>query len=233
MGFFKKVFGGIFGKDDPVAVLERSLIEMEAHIPRLNENITLSKAEMKKQESRLAAREQEAAKLEARIKELLAQGKRDEALPLAAQYESLENEIELLRTQAAESRKNYQASLDTKEMFLREQTRKKQEIEAALAQARRNKEQKKLADALETFEGHGHGRELGRALDSIQQESTENKVRMELSQDQSRLSDPTMQDRLEKLRADQLLKKFESEIGKKPEEKSEKQMGPGQPKKNM
>ncbi len=217
--------------EDPEKILEQNLREMEEQIPAINENIAMIKANMTLQKNKLDKLKRKVEDLKAKIKATLSADRRDLAMNFAVSLEQAQSDIDDLEKQVTMSQAAYEKAMKVKKAFVKEKEIKRQEALRAIEKAKQGKWQKKVADAMESFEVSGIDQTHDEMISKIDQDSALNEARMEMALDSMDADGFNAEEESEKIRANELLKQFELEMGLvSPEqvEEAEKTIGPAE-----
>ena len=211
-GFF------ISSAEDPEIILQQNIRDMNDQVPRMNESIAMVKANV-------TLLEKEEAKYKNRHGHLNG--------PSESRHsgQSRRHRRRLCRaTRADQGRscaesgpahhrpRGFRQSHGRKKAFMREKDRKTQEALGAIADYRRSQWQKKVADVMEQFDVSGISPTHDEMVRKIEETTAVNEARMEMAMgnvDQQKIK---IEEEVEKLRANELVKQFKVEMGIVPPE---------------
>lgn len=199
--------------EDPEKILAQNIREMEEQIPAINENIAMIKANMTLQKNNLDKHNQKIELLKSKIKAALQASRRDLALNYATTLEQIQNDILSLEKQVEVSTAAFDKAMKVKEAFIKEKQIKRQEAMRAIEKHKQSQWQKRVADAMESFEVSGIDQTHDEMVRKIEQESALNEARMEMALDSVNAEGFDVEKEAEMLRANELLKQFEMEMG--------------------
>ncbi len=156
----KRVFRSVFGSaieamEDPEAIIKQNMRDLEDQVPKMNESIAMIRANQTLLERELEKLARSERELAAKIKAALKSDRRDLALSFATRLEQVRADRAQTAAQLEAAQAAYQKALQVKQAFLREKQAKTREATRVLAAARRAAWQKKVADAMESFEVAG------------------------------------------------------------------------------
>lgn len=217
------------GLENPEMILKQNIRDMEEQIPVMNENIAMVKANMTLQKNNLAKLQNQSEELKSKIKATLQADRRDLALNYATTLEQVQKEIRAIEDQVKVGEQAYEKSMKVKTAFLQEKERKKQEAMHAITKHKQAEWQKKVADAMESFEVSGIDATHDEMIQKIEEESALNEARMEMALDNIDSTGMEIEHEAEAIRANELLKQFELEMGLTSPEtaaEAEKTIGP-------
>lgn len=228
--WLRSVFGGTMDSlEDPEKILKQNIRDMNDQVPRMNESIAMIKANVSLLETRQKERQQKIEEHKARIKAALQAGRRDVALNFATTLEQLNQDLVNDDSQLKVSREAYERALKVKEAFLLEKKRKIEEVQRAVTKHKQTEWQKKVADAMATFEVGGIDQTHDEMIERINQQAALNQARMEMALDNIDIKGIEIEKEAQKIQANELLKQFELEMGlTSPQPIQEKSIGPGE-----
>jgi phage shock protein A len=207
VGFFISV------AEDPELILEQNIRDMNDQVPRMNESIAMVKANVTLLEREEVKYRTELANLTAKVKAAIQGGRDDLAGAFALQLEQLRGALARTQGQLTTARSAFDKALMVKQAFLREKERKTREALDAIRDYRRAQWQKKVADAIESFDVAGISQTHDEMVGKIEQMTAMNEARMEVALgnvDQQKIK---IEEEAEKLRASELVKQFKVEMG--------------------
>lgn len=207
LGFF------ISSVENPEIILEQNIRDMNDQVPRMNESIAMVKANVTLLEKERNRYRDELANLTAKVKAAIQAGRDDLAGSFAAQLEQMRGAMARTEGQLSTAQAAYDKALTVKKAFLLEKERKTQEALAAIRDYRRGQWQKKVADAMESFEVAGVSATHDEMVRKIEEQTAVNEARMEMALgnvDQQKIK---IEEEAEKLRASELVKQFKVEMG--------------------
>lgn len=230
--WWKSLWGSALDSlENPEKILEQNLREMEEQVPVINENIAMIKANMTLQQSNMTKLKNKAEDLKAKIKATLQADRRDLAMNYATTLEQINDDLVDIEKQILMSEAAYEKAKMVKTVFIREKDKKRQEALRAIQKNKQAKWQKRVADAMESFEVHGIDQTHDQMIEKIEQKSALNEARMEMALDTISPDGFDVEKEAEKIRANEILKQFELEMGLiSPEAaaEAEKTIGPGE-----
>lgn len=208
-------FAGFFISvaEDPELILQQNLRDMNDQVPRMNESIAMVKANatlLEKEESKYKA---EVKELTSKVQAAIQAGRDDIAGTFAVQLEQLRSALGRTQGQLSTARAAFDKAMAVKKAFLQEKDRKTREALGAIADYRRSKWQKQVADVMEQFEVTGISATHDEMVRKIGETTAVNEARMEMALgnvDQQRVQ---IEEEAEKLRASELVKQFKVEMG--------------------
>ena len=199
--------------ENPELILEQNIRDMNDQVPRMNESIAMVKANVTLLEKEEAKYKSETADLTAKVKAAIQAGRDDLAGTFAVQLEQLRGALARTQGQLTTARAAFDKALAVKQAFLREKDRKTQEALNAIRDYRRAQWQRKVADAMEQFDVAGISATHDEMVRKIEETTAINEARMEMALgnvDQQKIK---IEEEAEKLRANELVKQFKTEMG--------------------
>jgi phage shock protein A len=212
--WWKSMWGSALNSvENPEKILEQNLREMEQQIPLINENIALIKANMTLQADNMTKLTNKAQMLRSKIKATLQGGRRDLAMNYATTLEQIQEDIVSQEKQVTVSKAAFEKAKKVKEVFLREKEVKRQEAMRAIAKVKQSQWQSKVANAMESFESGGIDQTHDEMIRKIEQDAALNEARMEMALETVDAEGFDVEKEAEQLRANEVLKQFELEMG--------------------
>jgi phage shock protein A len=211
---FRSFFGFFISvAENPEIILEQNIRDMNDQVPRMNESIAMVKANVSLLEKEEAKYKYDVAELTSKVKAAIQGGRDDLAGAFATQLEQVRGALARTQGQLITARAAFEKAMAVKQAFLREKERKTQEAMNAIRDYRRAQWQKKVADAMEQFEVAGISQTHDEMVHKIEEITAVNEARMEMAMgnvDQERMK---IEEDAEKLRANELVKQFKTEMG--------------------
>ncbi len=222
----KSLFGGfISSMEDPKLILEQNIRDLNDQIPQMNENIATVKANMIMLQKEVKKYEKRIEDLTAKIKSAINADRDDIAEGYAMQLEQAKENLSTSKEQLEFAEQAYEKALKVKKAFVREKDRKIQEAKEALRASERAEWQGKVADALEQFETGGLDQTHDEMLNRLNEKTAKNEARMEMALDSVDTETMEIEANAEKLRAQELVKQFKTDMGKVEAPDKEKSVG--------
>jgi phage shock protein A len=210
----KALFGGAISSiENPRLILEENIREMNAQVPKMNQNIATVKANVVLLQKEQARYEAELATLTSKIKAGIQAGRDDIAANYAMQLEKAKQGASTTKEQLAYATAAYDKALQVKKVFMAEKERKINEAKEAMREYDRSQWQKKVADTLESFEVGGVSDTHDEMIQRVREQSAKNEARMELALDSIDTDSLQIEEDAEKIRAAELVKQFKLEMG--------------------
>ena len=206
-GFFISV------AEDPELILEQNIRDMNDQVPRMNESIAMVKANVTLLEKEEAKYKTDVNDLMSKVKAAIQSGRDDLAGHYALQLEQLRSALGRTQGQLQTARLAFDKADNVKKAFLREKERKTQEAMNAIRDYRRSQWQKKVADAMESFEVAGISQTHDEMIRKIEETTAVNEARMEMAMGNVDQQKFQIEQEAEKLRAADLVKQFKAEMG--------------------
>jgi phage shock protein A len=210
----RSLFGGILSSvEDPEAILEQNIRDMNDQVPKMNESIAMVKANqtlLEKENKQLAS---EVLDLTSKIKAGIQAGRDDIAATYAGQLQTKKEALARNEQQLATAKAAVEKALQVKQAFLREKERKTREATEALREARRSKWQSKVADTMESFQVAGIDATHDEMLRKVQEKTAVNEARMEMALDRVDGQALQIEQDAEQIRAQELVRQMKLEMG--------------------
>lgn len=222
----KSLFGGfVSSMEDPKLILEQNIRDLNDQIPQMNENIATVKANMIMLQKEVKKYEKRIDDLTAKIKSAINADRDDIAEGYAMQLENAKENLASSKDQLKYAEQAYEKALKVKKAFVREKDRKIQEAKEALRASERAEWQGRVADALEQFETGGLDQTHDEMVNRLNEQTAKNEARMELALDSVDTETMEIEANAEKLKAQELVKQFKSDMGKEDAPEKEKSVG--------
>jgi len=214
----KRVFRSIIGwfielGEDPVLILKQNIRDLEDQVPALNENLAMIKAQVtlcEKERSKLKRKEEE---LTSKIKAALKSGRRDIGLNYATTLEEVRRELAGQERQHKMATEAYEKAQKVKRAFMLEKERKIQEAKKALSNKRQSEWNKKVADAMASFQVAGIDQTHDEMIDRIERDSAQQEARLEMAMDDVATDHYDIEMEAQSLQANETLRQFELDMG--------------------
>jgi phage shock protein A len=206
-GFFISV------AEDPELILEQNIRDMNDQVPRMNESIAMVKANATLLEREEAKYKADIADLTAKVKAAIQANRDDLAGSFATRLEQVRGAMARTQGQLETAHAAFDKAMAVKKAFLAEKDRKTHEALNAIAEYRRSKWQKKVADVMEQFEVTGISATHDEMVRRIEETTAINEARMEMALGNVDQQQVRIEEEAEKLRASELVKQFKVEMG--------------------
>lgn len=199
--------------EDPELILQQNIRDMQDQVPRMNESIAMVKANATLLEKEEAKYKQEMAELTAKVKAAIQAGREDLAATFATNLEHIKSALARTVGQLTTARLAYDKAINVKKAFMREMEKKTHEALQAIRDRRRAEWQRRVADTLESFEVAGVDATHDEMIRRIEEETAVSEARMEMVLDNIDQQAVKLEEEAEKIRANELLKRFKLEMG--------------------
>jgi phage shock protein A len=215
---FVRAIRALFGKavstiEDPKLMLAQTIRDMNAQVPKMNENIATVKASVMLLEKELKKYQSEYNDLVSKMKAAIRAGRDDIAANYAVRLESLKSHMAQTKEQHLTAVQAYEKALEVKKAFMKERQRKIEEAREALRAHERAKWQSKIADTLEQFEVGGVDQTHEEMLNRVNEQTAQNEARMEMALDSVDTDTIKLEEEAENIRAQELVNQFKLEMG--------------------
>jgi len=209
------MFGGVVNSmENPKLILEQNIRELNDQIPEMNENIATVKANVVMLRKEVNRYEKTISEITSKIKSAIKADRDDLAEGYALQLEKMRENLEHSREQLQFAEQAYEKAQKVKKAFMREKDKKIKEAREALRASERAEWQAKVADTLESFEMGGMDQTHNEMMNRLNEETAKNEARMEIALDSVDTETMEIEANAEKLRAQELVSQFKSEMGK-------------------
>lgn len=209
------MFGGVVNSmENPKLILEQNIRELNDQIPEMNENIATVKANVVMLRKEVNRYEKTISEITSKIKSAINADRDDLAEGYALQLEKMRENLEHSREQLQFAEQAYEKAQKVKKAFMREKDKKIKEAREALRASERAEWQAKVADTLESFEMGGMDQTHNEMMNRLNEETAKNEARMEIALDSVDTETMEIEANAEKLRAQELVSQFKSEMGK-------------------
>ncbi|MBI3725935.1 PspA/IM30 family protein [bacterium] len=215
---FKRIVRSWFGwaaelGEDPELILKQNIRDLEAEVPRLNEQLAQFAAQKNIVERELKKlREQESDNV-AKAKAALKTGRRDIAQGYVVDLERLKQQI-LEKDRAV---KNASEALDKaqqmKKVFMAEKDRKIQDAQRALSAKRQAEWNEKVADTLAAFQVGGVDQTHEEMIRRIEAQTATSEAKLQIALDSKQVGNVGLEEEARKIQAEETLRQFELEMG--------------------
>lgn len=214
----KRIFRSIIGwfielGEDPVLILKQNIRDLEDQVPALNENLAMIKAQVNLVEKELAKLNAKEAEFTAKIKAALKGNRRDIALNYATTLEEVKREKIAQEQQHKVASQAYEKASKMKRAFMLEKERKIGEAQKALSNKRQAEWNKKVADAMQTFQPAGIDATHSEMIDKIEREAAQAEAKLEMAMDNVASEHYDIEQDAKSLQANETLRQFEMEMG--------------------
>ncbi|NBC27930.1 MAG: PspA/IM30 family protein [Bacteroidetes bacterium] len=211
----RSMFGGVVNSmENPKLILEQNIRELNDQIPEMNENIATVKANVVMLRKEVNRYEKTISEITSKIKSAINADRDDLAEGYALQLEKMRENLEHSREQLQFAEQAYEKAQKVKKAFMREKDKKIKEAREALRASERAEWQAKVADTLESFEMGGMDQTHNEMMNRLNEETAKNEARMEIALDSVDTETMEIEANAEKLRAQELVSQFKSEMGK-------------------
>ena len=207
VGFF------IASAENPELILQQNIRDMQDQVPQMNQSIAMVKANVTLLEKEEAKYKEEIADLTAKIKAAILAQRDDLAATFATNLEHVKSALARTQGQLKTANLAYDKATTVKKAFLREKERKTQEALQAIRDHHRAEWQRKVADAMESFEVAGIDATHDEMVRKIEEQTAVSEARMEMALDNIDHQAVKVEEEAEKIRANELLKQFKQEMG--------------------
>lgn len=207
------MFGGfVSSMEDPKLILEQNIRELNDQIPQMNENIATVKANVVLLSKEVKKYEKMIQEATSRIKSAIQADRDDLAEGYAMQLEKARENLAQSKEQLKFAEQAYNKSLKVKQAFMREKDRKIRDAREALRASERAEWQAKIADTLEQFEVGGLDQTYDEMMNRLNEQTAKNEARMEIALESVDTDTMEIEANAEKLRAQELVRQFKSEM---------------------
>src|SRR5260370_3003782 len=179
----------------------------------MNESIAMVKANVTLLEKEETKYKTDMATLTARVKAAIQANRDDIAGAYAAQLEQTKSALARNQGQLTTARAAFEKAMAVKQAFMREKERKTAEALDAIRDYRRAQWQKKVADSMEQFEVAGISQTHDEMVRKVQEMTAVNEARMEMAMGNVDQQAIKIEEEVEQLRANELVKQFKAEMG--------------------
>ena len=211
---FRSMFGWMISSaEDPELILEQNVRDLNDQVPKMNESIAMVKANVTLLEKENQKYMNDQADLTSKVKAAIQAGRDDIATTYATQLQTVKGALLRNTQQLSAARQAFDKSMQVKAAFMKEKDRKTAEAMQALRDARRSKWQSKVADAMESFQVAGIDATHDEMLQKIQEQTAVNEARMDMALSNVDTQGMKIEEDAEKIRAQEMLKQFKSEMG--------------------
>jgi phage shock protein A len=204
--------------ENPEIILEQNIRDMNDQVPRMNESIAMVKANATLLEREEAKYKNDINDLTAKTKAAIQAGRDDLAGSFAIRLEQVRGALARNQGQLSTARAAFDKAMAVKKAFMMEKDRKTHEALGAIADYRRSQWQKKVADVMEQFDVSGISATHDEMVRKIEETTAVNEARMEMAMGNVDQQAIKIDEEVEKLRANELVKQFKVEMGIVPPE---------------
>jgi len=210
----RSIFGSLIGSaEDPEAILEQNLRDMEDQVPRMNAQIAMVRANVTLLEKEAERAGQDRHELVNRVKAALGEGREDLAEDFALQLEGARGHEARAKAQLEAARRAYDKALEVRQAFLAEKQRKTRHAIEVMRAARQARWQAKVAEAMETFDVAGIDATHDEMVRRVEEQAAIGAARLEMALESVDVTRARVEAEAERLRAKELLAQFKTEMG--------------------
>lgn len=199
--------------EDPELILEQNIRDLNAQVPKMNEAISMVRANVTVLEKDQARAKAEEAELTSKIKAAIQAGRDDLAANYAIRLDHVKKSLAHGEGQLEVARRSFEKAMNVKRAFMREKERRTREALEAIRAHRRAQWQMKVTDAMEGLEFGSIDQTHDEMLRKIEEKTAMNEARMEMALDSHRLDELGIEEDAERIRAEELVKQLKTEMG--------------------
>jgi phage shock protein A len=220
--------------EDPELILKQNIRDLEAEVPKLNQQLAELAGQTKMVERELQKMKEQESDLVAKAKASLKAGRRDIAQSYVLELEKLrpqlgEKERALVSATAALER-----AKSIKKDFMSEKDKKIQEAQRALSAKRQADWNDKVANTLANFQVTGVDATHDEMIRRIEQQTATSEAKLQMALENKHIGNHQIEEDAKKIQAEETLRQFELEMGlaadasapPKAEGNREKSLGP-------
>lgn len=210
----RSFFGSLIGAaEDPEAILQQNLRDLEDQVPRMNAQIAMVRANLTLLQKEAERAEEERGGLVSKVKAALSQGRDDLAEEFALRLESVTKHAARAKLQVEAAAKAHEKAMEIKRAFIAEKERKTRLAMDAMRAARQSRWQAKVAEAMESFEVAGLDATHDEMVRRIEEQAAQDSARLEMALESVDVSRARIEAEAEKLHAKELVARFKTEMG--------------------
>ncbi len=215
---FKRIVRSWFGwaaelGEDPELILKQNIRDLEAEVPKLNEQLAQFAAQRNIVDRELKKLKDQEADNVAKAKAALKSGRRDIAQGYVVELERLKQQI----GEKERAVKNASEALDKaqqmKKTFMAEKDRKIQEAQRALSAKRQAEWNEKVADTLAAFQVGGVDQTHEEMIRRIENQTANSEAKLQIALESKQVGNVNLEEEARKLQAEETLRQFELEMG--------------------
>lgn len=201
--------------EDPELILKQNLRDLEAEIPKMNEQLAVIAGQKNLAERELAKLTAQQTDLLAKAKASLKAERRDIAAQYAMELEKLKPQISEKEKQVVQAREAYEKAQAAKKVFMAENERKRNEAQRALGAKRQADWNEKVANTLSNFQFAGVDQTHDEMIRKIDEQTarSEAKLQMALESKQGSTGLAAVEEDAKKIQAEETLRQLEMEMG--------------------
>jgi phage shock protein A len=205
--------------EDPELILKQNIRDLEAEVPKLNEQLAVIAGQKNMAERDLKKVQDQQEELVAKAKAALKANRRDIAQGYVIELERLKGQVAEKERAVKMARESLEKAQQVKKTFMIEKDRKIQEAQRALSQKRQADWNEKVADTLANFQVAGVDQTHDEMIRRIENQTAQSEAKLQIALEgkagaQASLADIEAEGR--KLQAEETLRQFELEMGLAP-----------------
>jgi phage shock protein A len=222
--------------EDPELILKQNIRDLEAEVPKLNEQLAVIAGQKNVAERELTKMKDNESDLVAKAKASLKANRRDIAQQYVLELEKLKPQIQEKDRAVKAAREAYDKAQAAKKIFMSEKDKKIQEAQRALGAKRQADWNEKVANTLANFQFAGVDQTHDEMIRKIEEQTARSEAKLQMALDGKQASGSMVQieEDAKKIQAEETLRQFELEMGmaapvampSEAETNREKTMGP-------
>jgi phage shock protein A len=236
---FKRMVRSWFGwaaelGEDPELILKQNIRDLEAEVPKLNEQLAVIAGQKNVAERELTKMNETQTDLLNKAKASIKANRRDIAGQYAMELEKLRPQIADKERQVKMARESFEKAQSAKKIFMAEKDKKIQEAQRALGAKRQADWNEKVANTLANFQYAGVDQTHDEMIRKIEEQTAKSEAKLQMALDGKGATTglAAIEEDAKKIQAEETLRQLEMEMGlatpaKAPSEaEGEKTMGP-------
>ncbi len=236
---FKRMVRSWFGwaaelGEDPELILKQNIRDLEAEVPKLNEQLAVIGGQKAVAERELTKMKDQQTDLLNKAKASLKANRRDIAAQYATELEKLRPQIAEKERQVVAAKEAYEKAQAAKKVFMAEKDKKIQEAQRALGAKRQADWNEKVANTLANFQFAGVDQTHDEMIRKIEEQTARSEAKLQMAlEGKQGAALVQIEEDAKKIQAEETLRQLEMEMGLASPERApseaagnEKTMGP-------
>jgi phage shock protein A len=220
--------------EDPELILKQNIRDLEAEVPKLNEQLAVIGGQKAVAERELAKMTEQQTDLLSKAKASIKANRRDIAGQYAMELEKLRPQIAEKERQVKAAKEAYEKAQAAKKVFMAEKDKKIQEAQRALGAKRQADWNEKVANTLANFQFAGVDQTHEEMIRKIEEQTARSEAKLQMALEGKQGSAMIqIEEDAKKIQAEETLRQLEMEMGLAAPERAaseaagnEKTMGP-------
>jgi phage shock protein A len=200
--------------EDPELILKQNIRDLEAEVPKLNEQLAVIAGQKNVAERELTKMNEQQVDLLNKAKASIKANRRDIASQYAMELEKLRPQIAEKEKQVKMARESYEKAQAAKKVFMAEKDKKIQEAQRALGAKRQADWNEKVANTLANFQFAGVDQTHDEMIRKIEEQTARSEAKLQMALDGKQgAANIQIEEEAKKIQAEETLRQLEMEMG--------------------